>query len=107
MEVKKLEYFIDKKCGICGGKLKRIEVTDEEKSTKDTFVTPSLVDIIPPSILTGPSVLAIGETSATLVWTTGEKSDTPGRQIRYRVAGVARVGYWLLASGFLPLDGVL
>ena len=34
------------------------------------------VDNIAPSILTGPSVWAIGETSATIVWTTNEDSDS-------------------------------
>jgi subtilisin family serine protease len=49
---------------------------NEALSAKDTFITKALVDIIPPQILTGPSVLAIGETSATIVWTTDEDSDS-------------------------------
>ena len=33
------EMYVNKKCGICGSKLKRIEITDEENSTKENWVT--------------------------------------------------------------------
>jgi hypothetical protein len=49
---------------------------NEGISEKNSFFTMALIDKIAPAILTGPSVWAIGETSATLVWTTDEDSDS-------------------------------
>lgn len=49
---------------------------NEGVSKKDSFITLKKVDREAPSILTGPSVWAIGETSATIVWTTDEESDS-------------------------------
>jgi serine protease AprX len=52
------------------------ESGNEETSSKDTFTTNELKDIIPPAILTGPSVWSLGENSATIVWSTDEASDS-------------------------------
>jgi serine protease AprX len=49
---------------------------NERVSEKDFFVTLAKMDKEAPSILTGPSVWAIGESTATIVWTTDEDSDS-------------------------------
>jgi subtilisin family serine protease/phosphodiesterase/alkaline phosphatase D-like protein len=47
-----------------------------EATFSDTFTTQELQDIIPPAILTGPSVWSLGENSATIVWSTDEESNS-------------------------------
>jgi serine protease AprX len=56
--------------------VKSVDRSSNEAFSEGSFITLELVDNIAPSILTGPSVWAIGETSATIVWTTNEDSDS-------------------------------
>jgi serine protease AprX len=49
---------------------------NEGVSDKDTFVTMEPRDVTAPWILTGPTIWALGESTATVVWTTNEESDS-------------------------------
>jgi serine protease AprX len=56
--------------------IKSRDESGNEATFSDSFTTKMLADIIPPVILTGPSVWSLGENSVTIVWSTDETSDS-------------------------------